>query len=86
MRDALIRQVTGSVRWVESMRVLIAQQPTHFIEVGPGKVLCGLMRQIDRSQSCLNVGDVASLDKTLRCVGESSYSRYRLRARMPASL
>jgi [acyl-carrier-protein] S-malonyltransferase len=65
LRDALIRQVTGSVRWVESMRLLIAQQPTHFIEVGPGKVLCGLMRQIDRSQSCLNVGDVASLDKTL---------------------
>ncbi|MBV8114814.1 MAG: ACP S-malonyltransferase [Silvibacterium sp.] len=66
LRDALIRQVTGSVRWVESMRVLIAEQPTHFIEVGPGKVLCGLMRQIDRSQSCLNVGDVASLEKTMQ--------------------
>jgi len=65
LRDALIRQVTGSVRWVESMRLLIHHQPTHFIEVGPGKVLCGLMRQIDRSQSCLNVGDEASLDKTL---------------------
>jgi len=66
LRDALIRQVTGSVRWVESMRVLIEQKPTHFIEVGPGKVLCGLMRQIDRGQSCLNVGDVASLEKTLQ--------------------
>ncbi len=65
MRDALIRQVTGSVRWVESMRALIAEQPTHFIEVGPGKVLSGLMRQIDRSQTCLHVGDVASLEKTL---------------------
>jgi [acyl-carrier-protein] S-malonyltransferase len=65
LRDALVRQVTGSVRWVESMRLLIEQKPTHFIEVGPGKVLCGLMRQIDRSQSCLNVGDQASLDKTL---------------------
>jgi [acyl-carrier-protein] S-malonyltransferase len=65
LRDALIRQVTGSVRWVESMRLLIAEQPTHFVEVGPGKVLCGLMRQIDRSQACLNVGDQASLDKTL---------------------
>ena len=65
LREALIRQVTGSVRWVESMRVLIAEKPTHFVEVGPGKVLCGLMRQIDRGQSCLNVGDVASLEKTL---------------------
>ncbi len=65
LRDALIRQVTGAVRWVESMRLLIDQKPTHFIEVGPGKVLCGLMRQIDRSQKCLNVEDSASLEKTL---------------------
>ena len=65
LRDALIRQVTGAVRWVESMRLLIEQQPTQFIEIGPGKVLCGLMRQIDRSQTCLNVGDEASLEKTL---------------------
>ena len=65
LREALIRQVTGAVRWVESMRLLIAQQPTQFIEVGPGKVLCGLMRQIDRSQICLNVEDEASLTKTL---------------------
>jgi [acyl-carrier-protein] S-malonyltransferase len=70
LRDALIRQVTGSVRWVESIRVLIAAQPTHFIEVGPGKVLCGLMRQIDRGQSCLNVGDVASLEKTLAALDQ----------------
>jgi [acyl-carrier-protein] S-malonyltransferase len=65
LRDALIRQVTGSVRWVESMHLLIDQKPTHFIEVGPGKVLCGLLRQIDRSQTCLNMGDEASLEKTL---------------------
>lgn len=58
LRDALIRQVTGSVRWVESMRLLIAQGPAQFIEVGPGKVLCGLMRQIDRAQSCVHVDEV----------------------------
>lgn len=69
LRDALIRQVTGSVRWVESMRVLIQQAPTHFLEVGPGKVLCGLLRQIDRNQGCLNVGDEASLEKTLAALG-----------------
>jgi [acyl-carrier-protein] S-malonyltransferase len=67
-RDALIRQVTGSVRWVESMQRLIAQGVQTFIEIGPGKVLCGLMRQIDRSKKCLNVEDEASLKKTLELV------------------
>ena len=65
LRDALVRQVTGSVRWVECVRLLIEQQPAHFIEVGPGKVLAGLLRQIDRGQTCLNVQDEASLEKTL---------------------
>ena len=65
LRDALVRQVTGAVRWVECVRLLIEQTPTHFIEVGPGKVLSGLMRQIDRSQSSMNVQDEASLEKAL---------------------
>lgn len=64
-RDALIRQVTGSVKWSQSMHLLIAQGVEHFVEVGPGKVLCGLMRQIDRSKSCASVSDEASLRKTL---------------------
>jgi [acyl-carrier-protein] S-malonyltransferase len=64
-RDALVRQVTGAVKWDPSMRLLIAQGIQAFVEVGPGKVLCGLMRQIDRSTACLNVGDEASLQKTL---------------------
>jgi [acyl-carrier-protein] S-malonyltransferase len=64
-RDALIRQVTGSVKWDPSMRVLIAKGVHTFVEVGPGKVLCGLMRQIDRSRTALNVADEASLHKTL---------------------
>jgi [acyl-carrier-protein] S-malonyltransferase len=64
-RDALIRQVTGAVQWVKSMRALIALGVENFIEVGPGKVLCGLMRQIDRSRSCVNVEDEASLQKSL---------------------
>jgi [acyl-carrier-protein] S-malonyltransferase len=63
-RDALIRQVTGSVKWEQSMRVLIAQGVHTFVEVGPGKVLCGLMRQIDRSKICVHVADEASLQKT----------------------
>ena len=64
-RDALVRQVTGSVRWDESVRLLIGQGVETFIEIGPGKVLFGLMRQIDRSKKCLTVGDAASLTKTL---------------------
>ena len=64
-RDALIQQVTGPVRWVECIQLLIAQGATHFIEVGPGKVLTGLMRQIDRAQATANVEDTASLEKTI---------------------
>jgi [acyl-carrier-protein] S-malonyltransferase len=64
-RDALIRQVTGSVKWDQSIRLLIAQEVQTFVEVGPGKVLFGLMRQIDRAQKCLSVNDEASLQKTM---------------------
>ena len=64
-RDALIRQVTGSVKWDQSMRLLMASGLQTFVEVGPGKVLCGLMRQIDRTRRCANVGDEASLQKAL---------------------
>jgi [acyl-carrier-protein] S-malonyltransferase len=69
-RDCLIRQVTGPVRWAECIQLLIAQGATHFIEVGPGKVLSGLMRQIDRNQKTLNVEDSASLEKTLAALAE----------------
>ena len=64
-RDALVRQVTGSVKWAQSMHLLIAKGVERFLEVGPGKVLCGLMRQIDRSKPCGNVQDEASLQKVL---------------------
>jgi [acyl-carrier-protein] S-malonyltransferase len=66
LREALIRQVTGAVRWVDSMRVLIARTPAFFVEVGPGKVLGGLMRQIDRGQSCVNCEDEVSLERVLQ--------------------
>ena len=70
-RDTLLRQVTGSVKWDACMRLLIGQGVQTFIEVGPGKVLCGLMRQIDRSKTCLNVNDDASLTKTLESLTQS---------------
>ena len=68
--DTLVRQVTGSVKWDQCMRLLIAQGVDTFIEVGPGKVLCGLMRQIDRSKTCFNVGDDASLAKTTESLSQ----------------
>jgi [acyl-carrier-protein] S-malonyltransferase len=65
IRDALIRQVTGAVRWVECISLLQLSNVTHYIEVGPGKVLTGLNRQIDRALATTNVEDPASLAKTL---------------------
>jgi [acyl-carrier-protein] S-malonyltransferase len=64
-RDALIRQVTGAVRWVDCVQALVAAGATAFIEAGPGKVLGGLLRQIDPAQKALNVEDAASLEKAL---------------------
>jgi [acyl-carrier-protein] S-malonyltransferase len=64
-RDALIRQVTGAVQWVRSIQALIAAGVQTFVEVGPGKVLTGLLRQIDRSKTGLNVENEESLQKTL---------------------
>ena len=60
-RDALVRQVSQTVRWLESVEFLIDHGVQSFIEIGPGKVLSGLVRQIDRSVSCVNVEDAASL-------------------------
>jgi [acyl-carrier-protein] S-malonyltransferase len=67
-RETLVRQVTGSVKWDQCMRLLMEQGVQMFIEVGPGKVLCGLMRQIDRSKTALNVADDASLVKALEAL------------------
>jgi [acyl-carrier-protein] S-malonyltransferase len=64
-RDALIRQATGAVQWERSMRKLLASGVETFVEVGPAKVLCGLMRQIERSKTCLNVQDEASLQNAV---------------------
>jgi [acyl-carrier-protein] S-malonyltransferase len=64
-RDALIRQVTGAVRWMDCMQALKAAGADLFIEAGPGKVLCGLLKQIDPELKSLNVEDTVSLEKTL---------------------
>jgi len=64
LRDALVRQVSAPVRWVESMQLLIENGVDKVVEVGPGKVLSGLMRQTSRDIKCLNVEDAASLEAT----------------------
>jgi [acyl-carrier-protein] S-malonyltransferase len=64
-RNALVRQVSMTVRWEESMRALLDEGVNTFVEVGPGRVLTGLMRQIERSVASLNVEDEKSLAGTL---------------------
>jgi [acyl-carrier-protein] S-malonyltransferase len=71
-RAALLRQVTGAVKWAPSIRLLIEKGVTLFVEVGPGKVLWGLMRQIDRSKACLAVNDEASFQKALSQFSDTS--------------
>src|SRR6201996_3993828 len=65
VRDALIRQVTGAVRWVECIELLRGSGVTHFIEVGPGKVLTGLNGKIDRTLRTTNIDSPESLQKAL---------------------
>jgi len=70
-RATLVSQVTSAVQWDPCMRLLISKGVQTFVEIGPGKVLCGLMRQIDRSKTCLNVSDEGSLQKVLQHFGSS---------------
>jgi [acyl-carrier-protein] S-malonyltransferase len=63
VREGLKRQVTAPVRWEESIRRLRAEGVDLFVEVGPGKVLSGLVRQIDRAATCLRVEDSATLNE-----------------------
>ncbi|OCL26053.1 malonyl CoA-acyl carrier protein transacylase [Orenia metallireducens] len=64
--QALIKQISGSVRWEESVKAMIEDGVDTFVEVGPGRVLKGFMRRIDRKVTALNVEDLASLEKTLK--------------------
>lgn len=70
-RDALIRQVTAPVQWERSMRGLLERGVTHFVEVGPGRVLAGLLKRIERSAVCLNVEDTATLDKAAEALAHA---------------
>jgi len=69
--DALLRQVCSPVLWNQTVQFLIDQGVQRFVEVGPGRVLSGLVRQIDRSVEVLNVEDCKSLDKVLAAMKPS---------------
>jgi [acyl-carrier-protein] S-malonyltransferase len=69
---SLVRQVCSPVRWTESMRLLIRRGVEFFVEVGPGRVLSGLLRQIDRDVKLANVEDEKSLNETLKLVSQSA--------------
>ncbi len=68
IRVRLVQQVTAPVLWEQSMRVLLGQGFTRFIELGPGSVLSGFMKRIARDAQVLNVADVPSLEATARAL------------------
>ena len=70
-RESLIRQVSLPVRWEESVRVLVEQGVNTVVEVGPGRVLTGLLRQIDRSVHVFNVEDEKSLRSTVEKLAQA---------------
>jgi [acyl-carrier-protein] S-malonyltransferase len=72
--NRLVEQVTSSVRWEESIRYLLAQGFTRFIELGPGTALSGFMKRIDKNAQMLNVADLGSLDATAKALSTANQS------------
>ena len=65
IKDALYRQLFNPVRWVETIQQMISDGVENFVELGPGKVLTGLSKRIDRSVACYCVQDLKSLEQAL---------------------
>lgn len=68
IRERLVEQVTSSMLWEQSMRTLLVQGFTRFIELGPGTALSGFMKRIDKNAQMLNVADVTSLDAAVKAL------------------
>jgi [acyl-carrier-protein] S-malonyltransferase len=66
--EGLVNQVTSSVLWETTMRYLLGQGFTRFIELGPGSALSGFMKRIDKNAQMLNVADVLSLEATVKAL------------------
>ncbi|HEY5907558.1 MAG TPA: malonyl CoA-acyl carrier protein transacylase, partial [Vicinamibacteria bacterium] len=71
IRDGLVRQVSAPVRWIEVVETLVREGVTTVVELGPGTVLGGLVKKIDKSLRVLNVEDPASLDATAKALSEA---------------
>jgi [acyl-carrier-protein] S-malonyltransferase len=69
IKGLLLQQVTASVRWVECVQALERAGVTRVVELGPGRVLCGLVKRISKGIECFNVEDPSSLEKTLVALG-----------------
>ncbi|HEX8793503.1 MAG TPA: ACP S-malonyltransferase [Polyangiaceae bacterium] len=63
VKELLVRQVDGPVRWEASVRLMAERGVTHALEIGPGKVLAGLVKRIAKDIKVLSVGDAAALDQ-----------------------
>lgn len=72
IRSTLTSQVTGSVRWIESIQYLVAQGHSLFVEIGPGKVLAGLVAKIAPDATVISVEDIASLDAAIEKLSSAS--------------
>ena len=70
IKDALIRQLYSPVRWVETVQKLSAEGIKTAVEVGPGKVLAGLIKRIDKEINAISMNDAATLDAALAAVAE----------------
>jgi [acyl-carrier-protein] S-malonyltransferase len=66
IKARLVAQVTAPVRWEQSMRYLVAQGFTRFIELGPGTALSGFMKRIEKTAQMMNVADISSLESTAK--------------------
>jgi len=71
-RELLVRQVDGAVRWDETIRLMAASGVTHALEIGPGKVLAGLVKRIAKEIRVLSVGDAASVAQVSGFLAEAS--------------
>lgn len=74
IKTHLIEQLYSPVRWVETVEYLLAQGVNTFVEVGPGKVLSGLIKKVDKNVQLYNVSDLDSLQKTVAALKERAHS------------
>ena len=70
VKDLLIKQVSNTVRFEESIRNMIDKGVTTFVEIGPGKVLNGFVKKINKEVKILNIENIESLNNTIKELGE----------------